>query len=78
MKKRHLVSLVTIIKDCLHAHSRANWDDKNVVETEVLPHVHFTRHFLGFQIASTKCTAPCFVLTGHRFYKLLMGKLIHW
>ncbi len=33
MKKRHLVSLVTIIKDCLHAHSRANWDDKNVVET---------------------------------------------
>ena len=33
MKKRHLVSLVTIIKDCLHAHSRANQDDKNVVET---------------------------------------------
>ena len=33
MKKRHLVSLVTIIKDCLHAHSRANWDDKVVVET---------------------------------------------
>ena len=33
MKKRHLVSLVTIIKDCLHAHSKANWDDKNVVET---------------------------------------------
>ena len=33
MKKRHLVSLVTIIKDCLHAHSRANWDVKNVVET---------------------------------------------
>ena len=33
MKKRHLVSLVTIIKDCLHAHSRANWDDKKVVET---------------------------------------------
>mgnify|MGYP003682835621 FL=1 len=33
MKKRHLVSLVTIIKDCLHAHSRSNWDDKNVVET---------------------------------------------
>ena len=33
MKKRHLVSLVTIIKDCLHAHSRANWDDKNVLET---------------------------------------------
>ena len=33
MKKRHFVSLVTIIKDCLHAHSKANWDDKNVVET---------------------------------------------
>ena len=33
MKKRHFVSLVTIIKDCLHAHSKATWDDKNVVET---------------------------------------------
>ena len=33
MKKRHFVSLVTIVKDCLHAHSKANWDDKNVVET---------------------------------------------
>ena len=33
MKKKHFVSLVTIIKDCLHAHSKANWDDKKVVET---------------------------------------------
>ena len=33
MKKRHFVSLVTIVKDCLHAHSKANWDNKNVVET---------------------------------------------
>jgi len=33
MKKKHFVSLITIIKDCLHAHSKANWDDKKVVET---------------------------------------------
>ena len=33
MKKKHFVSLVTMIKDSLHAHSKANWDDRNVVET---------------------------------------------
>ena len=33
MKKRHLVSLVTIIKDNLYAYRKANWEDKDVVET---------------------------------------------
>ena len=33
MKKKHFVSLIYTIKDTLHAHSKANWDDKNVVET---------------------------------------------
>ena len=33
MKKRHLVKLVTIIKDSLSAHRMANWDDKKVSET---------------------------------------------
>ena len=33
MKKKHFVSLIRIVKDALHAHSKANWDDKNVVET---------------------------------------------
>ncbi len=33
MKKKHLVSLIYTIKDTLHAHSKANWDDKVVVET---------------------------------------------
>ena len=33
MKKRHLVKLVTIIKDSLSAHKMADWDDKKVSET---------------------------------------------
>jgi len=33
MKKRHVVSLVTIIKDNLYAYRKANWEDKDVVET---------------------------------------------
>jgi hypothetical protein len=33
MKKKHLVKLVTIIKDSLAAHRMANWDDKKVSET---------------------------------------------
>jgi len=33
MKKKHLVSLVTIIKDNLYAYRKANWEDKDVVET---------------------------------------------
>ena len=33
MKKRHLVKLVTIIKDSLAAHRMADWDDKKVSET---------------------------------------------
>ena len=33
MKKKHLVSLIYTIKDTLHAHSKANWDDKVVVDT---------------------------------------------
>tara|TARA_R100001443_G_C3348222_1_gene176178 strand:+ start:75 stop:290 length:216 start_codon:yes stop_codon:yes gene_type:complete len=33
MKKKHFVSLIHTIKDTLHAHSKANWDDRNVVET---------------------------------------------
>ena len=33
MKKRHFVSLVTIIKDNLYAYRKANWESKDVVET---------------------------------------------
>ena len=33
MKKRHLVSLISIIKDSLAAHRMADWDDKKVSET---------------------------------------------
>ena len=33
MKKKHFVSLIHIVKDTLHAHSKANWDDRTVVET---------------------------------------------
>ena len=33
MKKRHLVSLISIIKDSLAAHRMADWDDKRVSET---------------------------------------------
>ena len=33
MKKKHLVSLVSTIKNTLHAHSKADWDNKEVVET---------------------------------------------
>ena len=33
MRKRHLVSLVTIIKDNLYAYRKANWESKDVVET---------------------------------------------
>ena len=33
MKKKHLVSLVTIIKDNLYAYRKANWESKDVVET---------------------------------------------
>jgi len=33
MKKRHLVSLITIIKDNLYAYRKANWESKDVVET---------------------------------------------
>ena len=32
MKKRHLVSLIRIIKDSLSAHRIADWSDKTVVE----------------------------------------------
>ena len=32
MKKRHLVSLISIIKDSLFAHRIADWSDKKVVE----------------------------------------------
>ena len=32
MKKRHLVSLIRIIKDLLSAHKMADWSDKKVVE----------------------------------------------
>ena len=32
MKKRHLVSLIRIIKDSLSAHRIADWSDKKVVE----------------------------------------------
>ena len=32
MKKRHLVSLIRIIKDSLSAHKNADWSDRKVVE----------------------------------------------
>ena len=32
MKKRHLVSLISTIKDSLSAHKNADWSDKKVVE----------------------------------------------
>ena len=32
MKKRHLVSLISIIKNSLAAHKMADWGDKKVVE----------------------------------------------
>ena len=33
MKKKHLVTLVRTIKDILYAHRKADWEDKDVVET---------------------------------------------
>jgi len=33
MKKKHLVTLVRIIKDNLYAHRKADWESKDVVET---------------------------------------------
>jgi len=33
MKKKHLVTLVRAIKDALYAHRKADWDNKEVVET---------------------------------------------
>ena len=33
MKKKHFVSLVTIIKDNLYAYRKADWESKDVVET---------------------------------------------
>ena len=33
MKKRHLVSLITIIKNNLYAYRKADWENKDVVET---------------------------------------------
>ena len=33
MKKKHLVTLVRTIKDILYAHRKADWDNKDVVET---------------------------------------------
>ena len=32
MKKRHLVSLIRIIKDLLSAHKMADWSDRKVIE----------------------------------------------
>ena len=32
MKKRHLVSLISIIKDSLSAHKNADWSDRKVIE----------------------------------------------
>ena len=32
MKKKHLVSLVSLIKESLSAHKMADWNDKKVVE----------------------------------------------
>ncbi len=33
MKKKHFVSLISTIKDSLHAHRMADWNDRNVVAT---------------------------------------------
>jgi len=33
MKKKHLVTLVRIIKDNLYAYRKADWETKDVVET---------------------------------------------
>jgi len=33
MKKKHLVTLVRTIKDILYAHRKADWENKDVVET---------------------------------------------
>ena len=33
MKKKHLVTLVRIIKDNLYAYRKADWESKDVVET---------------------------------------------
>ena len=33
MKKKHLVTLVRIVKDNLYAYRKADWDNKDVVET---------------------------------------------
>ena len=33
MKKKHLLKLVITIKDILYAHRKADWDNKDVVET---------------------------------------------
>ena len=32
MKKRHFISLISTIKDSLHAHRMADWNDKKVIE----------------------------------------------
>jgi len=32
MKKKHLVSLVSLIKESLFAHKMADWNDKKVIE----------------------------------------------
>ena len=32
MKKRHLVSLISTIKDSLSAHKNADWSDRKVIE----------------------------------------------
>jgi len=32
MKKKHLVSLISLIKESLSAHKMADWNDKKVVE----------------------------------------------
>ena len=33
MKKKHLVTLVRIVKDNLYAYRKADWESKDVVET---------------------------------------------
>ena len=33
MKKKHLVTLIRIIKDNLYAYRKADWESKDVVET---------------------------------------------
>ena len=47
MKKKHLVTLVRTIKDILYAHRKADWDNKDVVETvsEVI-----TKKFANYMI----------------------------